>query len=47
MPFDGEIVPVRSFREEQTNRVIEVVDTEVTNSHFATCPDASSFRKPR
>ena len=43
IPFDKEIVPVRSYANE-VGRVIEVVDTTVTTSHFATCPDAAKWR---
>lgn len=48
MPFDGEIVPVRSYHEGPdsfTGRLIEVVDTTVTTSHFATCPQSDRWRK--
>jgi hypothetical protein len=44
-PFDGEIVPVRmqgSILE--GTRIIEDVDTAVSPSHFATCPDAAKWR---
>jgi hypothetical protein len=44
MPFDGEIVAVRTERERATARAILVIDTAVTTSHFATCPDASTWR---
>jgi hypothetical protein len=46
MPFDPPIVAVRI----QGNpigdaRVIEEVDTSVTSTHWATCPDAKSFHR--
>lgn len=47
-PFDGEIVAVKiegGLLEGQ--RVIEHVDTSITTSHFATCPDAATHRRPR
>ena len=44
IPFDGEIVPVRSYNDDD-HRLIEVVDTAVTTSHFATCPDAKDWRR--
>ena len=47
MPFDGEIVPVGSRHEPETRRLIEIVDLEVTTSHFATCPDAEQWRRGR
>jgi hypothetical protein len=46
MPFDGEIVPLRTQGSVlEGDRVIEVVDTDVTPSHFQTCPDAKQWRK--
>lgn len=45
MPFDGEIVAVRTQGSPIGNRVIEYVDTTVTPSHFATCPDAKAWRR--
>lgn len=47
MPWNGEIVAIRTKREEATNRVIETLDSSVTISHFATCPDAEKFRRRR
>lgn len=44
-PFDGEIVAVRTQGSVLEGRVIEHVDTTVTTSHFATCPDAQDWRK--
>jgi len=46
MPFDPPIVAVRT----QGNilagaRTVEDVDTTVTASHFATCPDAGQWRR--
>jgi hypothetical protein len=45
MPFDGEIVAVRTEHEPGSHRLIEIVDLAVSISHFATCPNASNFRK--
>lgn len=46
LPFDGEIVPVRTQDDLLGGgRVIEVVDTTVTPSHFETCPDATAWRR--
>ena len=45
MPFDGEIVAVRTQGSPIWERVIEYVDTTVTPSHFATCPDAKTWRR--
>jgi hypothetical protein len=47
VPFDGEIVATRSQGNPITGRVIEYVDTGVTPSHFETCPDAKTWRRPR
>ncbi len=47
MPFDGTIVATRSQGNPITGRVIEYVDTGVTPSHFETCPDAKTWRRPR
>lgn len=46
-PFNGEIVVVRSQGSmlEGDGRVVEDVDTEITTSHFATCPDAKDWRR--
>ena len=44
-PFDGEIVAVRMQGSVLDGRVIEHVDTSVTTSHFATCPDAKDWRR--
>ena len=43
MPFDGEIVAVKT--EQETDRAVEVIDTDVTSSHFQTCPDAEKWRR--
>jgi hypothetical protein len=44
MPFDGDIVPVRSEVADD-GRLVLVVDTSVTRSHFATCPHAAGWRR--
>jgi hypothetical protein len=47
MPFDPPIVAVRSQGSVLDGRVIEMVDSAVSISHFATCPDANKWRKNR
>ena len=44
-PFDGQPVYVRTEREPETNRVIGVIDTSVSPSHFSSCPDGRSWSK--
>jgi hypothetical protein len=45
-PFDGEIVVVRTQgRLLGGDRVVELVDTAITPSHFQTCPDAATWRQ--
>ena len=44
-PFDAPIVAVRSQGSVLDGRVIEEVDTSVSSSHFATCPDAKDWRR--
>jgi hypothetical protein len=45
MPFDGTIVATRTQGSPIEGRVIEYVDTTVTPSHFATCPEAKAWRR--
>ena len=45
IPFDAPIVAVRTHHTGIGERVIEDVDTEITYSHFATCPDADRWRR--
>lgn len=45
MPFDSEIVAVRTQGSPIGGRVVEFVDTSVTPSHFQTCPDAKDWRR--
>lgn len=47
MPFNPPIVAVRtqSGLLEGDSRVVEHVDTTITTSHFATCPDAKDWRR--
>jgi hypothetical protein len=45
IPFDGEIVSVRSQGNAITDRVIEYVNTSVTPTHWQTCPDAKDWRR--
>lgn len=47
MPFDPPIVAVRTEGSPVAGRVVEVVDSTVTTSHFATCPDAAQHRRRR
>ncbi len=45
-PFDAPIVPVRTQGALLAGeRVTEHVDTSVSTSHFATCPDAAKWRQ--
>ena len=44
-PFDGEIVAVKTQGSILEGRVIEHVETTITPSHFATCPDAKTWRR--
>jgi hypothetical protein len=44
IPFNGEIVPIRSYHDED-HRLIEVIDSTVSISHFGTCPQAAEWRK--
>lgn len=44
-PFDAPIVVVRSQGSVLEGRVIEHIDTAVSASHFATCPDANDWRR--
>lgn len=47
-PFDPPIVPVRTQGDILGGaRVVEEVDTSVSTSHFATCPDAAAHRRRR
>jgi hypothetical protein len=45
MPFDGEIVAVKTEQPGIGERQIEHVDTTVNLSHFATCPDSEKWRR--
>jgi hypothetical protein len=46
MPFDPPIVVVRTQGSLLAgDRTVEEVDTSVTLSHFATCPDAKDWRR--
>jgi hypothetical protein len=46
MPFDGELVTVRTQGSLLTSdRIVEVVDTDITPSHFQTCPQAQQWRR--
>lgn len=47
LPFNGPIVAVLTQDDFVTRRVVQHVDTRVTLPHFATCPDAASWRKAR
>jgi hypothetical protein len=45
MPFDGDaLVPVRSEHTDD-GRLVLVVDTAISKSHFATCPHAHGWRR--
>lgn len=45
IPFDGEIVTVRTQGGILESRIVETVDTGVTSSHFETCPQAKDWRR--
>lgn len=47
MPFDPPIVAVRTQGSvlDGEGRVVEMVDTTVTASHFQTCPQAKDWRR--
>ncbi len=45
MPFDGEIVVVRTEGSPLTGTVVEYVDTDITPSHFQSCPNAADWRR--
>jgi hypothetical protein len=45
IPFDAPIVPVRTQGDVLGGLVVETVDTTVTTSHFATCPQANDWRR--
>ena len=47
MPFNPPIVAVRSQGSllEGEGRVIEHIDTSITATHFATCPDPKDWRR--
>lgn len=47
MPFDDEIVVVRTQGSAIRDRVVEYVDTSVSPTHFQTCPDANDWRRKR
>lgn len=44
MPFDGDVVFVRT-RTDDDRRLVGAIDTSVNKSHFATCPQASKWRR--
>lgn len=47
-PFDGEPVYVRTYTDEDTRRLVGVIDAgHINRSHFATCPQAKQWRRPR
>lgn len=43
LPFDAPGVPLRSFTDEATRKVVEVHDLATT--HWATCPKRDTFKK--
>ena len=45
MPFDNGIVAVSTKHDPDTRRLIDVVDSTVSTSHFATCKDAKDWRR--
>ncbi len=43
-PFDGEPVYTRTYQDEH-RRLVGEIDTAVSSSHFATCPQAGDWRR--
>jgi hypothetical protein len=43
MPFDADLVALRTRHHAQTHRLIEEVD--LATNHWATCPRAADFRR--
>ena len=43
MPFDGELIYVRTAQ--VGGRLVGEIDSSVSISHFATCPDAKDWRR--
>jgi hypothetical protein len=46
-PFDNRPVPLAVERELTTSRELWTINLAQAVSHFATCPGAQSFRRPR
>ena len=46
IPFNGDVVFVRTERRED-GESIGVIDTSINAPHFATCPQADSWRRRR
>ncbi len=46
-PFDAPIVTVLTETDPESGRQIETVDTSVTKSHFASCPQSDEWRSHR
>jgi len=42
-PFNGQIVA--TLTEVLNGRLVEHVNTDITSSHFATCPDAKDWKR--
>jgi hypothetical protein len=48
MPFDPPLHPVKTEGNPiHGDRIIETIDSSISRSHFASCPDAGKFRKRR
>ena len=45
MPFDGQIVVMRTEGDLLRDRLIDYVDTDVSAVHWQTCPHASDWRR--
>ncbi len=45
MPFDGQIVVLRTEGNPLKDRLVDYVDTDVTKTHFETCPQANDWRR--
>ena len=47
MPVNGEVVLTRTTTDQETWRPVGTLDTGMTPSHFATCPQSAEWRQKR
>ena len=50
MPFDGRIIVRQQDverKDKATGRVLEEVDTDISPTHWGTCPDAAKFKRKK